>query len=141
MPRQAPRSKSNPGPLCLCVSQYLTVFFGCCFRQFSVQGSCWGTGPSGRAGWGWMRRTGNSLRPLPLLHCCRKRKKAQQVRIEFPVEPTDGSVHIRRHVEVLLCFTQISGRVPHADLTLTSAGQENVPPSTLLFFSLSLFNV
>lgn len=81
-----------------------------------------------------MSRAGNSLGPLPLLHCCRKRKKAQQVRVEFPAEPTDGSVHIRRHAEVSHCLKQIADRVPHADLTLTSAAQENVT----FFLSLSL---
>lgn len=67
----------------------------------------------------WMRRTGNSLGPLPLLHCCRKRKKAQQVLVEFPAKSTDRSLHICRHVEVPLCFHLISDRPPHTDLALT----------------------
>lgn len=117
--RQTLCSKSNPEPLCPRVCQYVTSLF--ILFRLVVLGSgpfCEGAGLGSSAGRGWMRHEGNSLRPLPLLHCCRKRKKAQQVRIEFPVEWTDGSACIRRHVEVLLYFDWVSNRVAHANLSL-----------------------
>lgn len=53
----------------------------------------------------------------------KKRKKAQQVRVGFPVKSTDGSAHIRRlGTAVSLRFIPMD---PGSDLTLTHAGQEN----------------
>ncbi|MEQ2252518.1 hypothetical protein ILYODFUR_022589 [Ilyodon furcidens] len=55
-----------------------------------------------------MRRTGNSLSTLPLLHCCRKRKNAQQVRVGLPAETANGSAHFCRRMEVPVCFSEMS---------------------------------
>lgn len=82
--------------------QYLTrlwfSFFFFCFvflleLASGSESAVWGRWARGQA----VQETPSGA--LPFFHCCRKRKKrkkAQQVRVGFPVKPTDRSAHIRR---------------------------------------------
>lgn len=82
----------------------------------------------GAAGRGWTSRAGNSLGGTSFFHCCRKRKKAQQVRVGFPVKSTDGSAHIRRlGTEVSL---RLILRDPRTDLTQVKDPPVSPPPNT-----------